>query len=849
MINILNKFRESLTGPFLYWAASMIANVLNWLFNLQLGRTLSREEFGLISVFVAFQYLIAVPASALSTTVTRFTAYYIGKGEREKHFYFFRQYWWLSWMLGLLFLGGFLVTQSILANFFGISEQFLLFIFAGIFIPLFLVSFEKGVLSGQLAFGFLGFLLIVESVTKLFFITFLKNLPISPLTLSILSLPISVFLVWFISLVITRSFHPMPVRKEIKKNTNLDDTYRFLANSFFAGLGIVLIYNIDILLVKHFFSATEAGVYSTLSLLGKMLFFGAGSLIGLLVPLTARAQARNESGRKAFLILFSIVSFVGIGIWLTYLIVPEFIVKLLLTEKGLVVIPYLSKYSLGMLFLVLSYCFSSYSLARRNYLPSRLIILAAIIQAFLILFFHNSLDQVVNIVSTTLFGLLISVVVADLFNITPGAISNNFNSLLSLIFEKINFSKEQTGKRILIFNWRDLKHVRSGGAEVYIEEISSRLVKHGYSVTLFTSNDGQNLKYEKVKGVNIIRKGGFVTVYFWAIVYYVLKLRKNFDLIIDSENGIPFFAPFFSRKPIILLVHHVHQDVFFQSLVPPFSWIANFLESFLMPKLYRNCQVVAVSNSTAEELAGQINVQQAVIISNGVDTKIYKPTKKSIHPSICYVGRLKKYKSVDVLLYAFEKLLREYPKAKLVIAGDGDLKSSFISGEGNYRQRLEDIAKDLGIINNVSFLGKVSESKKIGILGSSWIMVHPSSQEGWGITCLEANACKTPVLASNVAGLKDAVKEGHSGFLFDYGNYSELYRKMSDLIVDKTLRESLSNSARNWSELYSWDIQAQKYDYLIQEMLSNKINIVASLSLTNFSNSVNNARFGVLNRS
>lgn len=818
MKKIFKLFNSSFRGPVLFWSASMIANMFNWIFNLQAGRTLPKEDFAVLAVFLSFQYLVTVPANALSTTVARFTAFYGEKGEGEKHFFFFRQYWWLSWGLGLACFFGLILLRNPIGAFFGLDSSFLMLIFAPILIPLFLVFFERGALSGQLAFAWVGVLMIAEALTKLGFFIFGLDLPFSPLTIAVLSLPLSVLVAWFVSLLVARSFHPLPTASfSSSKNREIQESYSFLSNSFFAGLGVVLIYSLDVLLVKHYFSPYEAGVFSTLSLLGKMLYFGAGSLIGLLIPLTARAQAKNLSGRKAFLTLLSIVALAGGAIWLSYFLFPKFVVKLLLTERGLITLPYLTNYSLAMFFLVLSVCFSSFNLAKKNYLPSHLIIFAAILETLLIAIFHSSLDQVVNIILSTMFTLFASVVLIDLFGLTPKAIGTNIRSLVDLFLPN-TYLKPSKKKRVLIFNWRDLKHVHAGGAEVYIHEIARNLSRNGYSITLFTSNDGNCSRYEKIDDVQIIRRGGFITVYLWALLYYLFKLRGKFNLIVDSENGIPFFSPLFAKIPVVLLVHHVHQDIFFKSLVPPFSWIANFLETFLMPLVYKSSKVVAVSDSTAQQLSKELGLNPVAVIQSGVDTKLYRESKKSSSPLISYLGRIKKYKSIEVLLTAFKKIAQELPKSQLIIAGDGD-----------YRSFLEKIAFELKLSSQVKFLGKVSQREKIKLLGRSWVMVQPSYQEGWGITVLEANACKTPVLASNVAGLKDAVSEGESGYLFEYGNDELLYEKMKDLILNSKKRLALSKSARVWSENFDWKIQSGKFDLLIEAILESKAALALSI--------------------
>src|SRR5207302_1907131 len=122
-----------------------------------------------------------------------------------------------------------------------------------------------------------------------------------------------------------------------------------------------------------------------------------------------------------------------------------------------------------------------------------------------------------------------------------------------------------------------------GGAEVYIHEIAKELVKMGNAVHVFASNDRKSSHMEQIDGVWVIRRGGFYTVYLWAFVYWLLHFRSKFDVVVDSENGIPFFTPLYVGKPVVCLVHHVHQELFRKHLLTPFAILAQFLEARLMP--------------------------------------------------------------------------------------------------------------------------------------------------------------------------------------------------------------------------------------------------------------------------
>src|SRR3989344_3140988 len=153
---------------------------------------------------------------------------------------------------------------------------------------------------------------------------------------------------------------------------------------------------------------------------------------------------------------------------------------------------------------------------------------------------------------------------------------------------------------ILIFNWRDIKHDWAGGSEIYIFELAKRWAKKGNNVTLFCgqNQDEPLTPSETINRVNIYRKGGRYGVYFWAIYYYLFKLRKNVDIVVDTENGIPFFTPLYSRKPKICIVFHVHKKQWFYEFAFPYNIIGFLIERVAFPIIYFRTKIIAISKTT-----------------------------------------------------------------------------------------------------------------------------------------------------------------------------------------------------------------------------------------------------------
>jgi len=303
-------------------------------------------------------------------------------------------------------------------------------------------------------------------------------------------------------------------------------------------------------------------------------------------------------------------------------------------------------------------------------------------------------------------------------------------------------------------------------------------------------------------------------VYVWAALYYIFKFKGKYDVIIDCENGIPFFTPLYIRKPIFLLIHHVHQDVFRKSLIRPFAIFATFLETKIMPMVYRNIQVITVSPSSRDEILNHnLTKTDPIIIYNGVDLSKFQPEQKSANPLILYLGRLQYYKSLNVFIKAAKEVLRQVPHARFLIAGEGEEKRKLIR-----------LAEKLNIVGKIKFLGKVTEQEKIILFQRAWMFVNPSFMEGWGLTTIEANACGTPTIASDVPGLRDSIKDHNTGLLIPYGEDKEFAQSILRLIKDENLRKDLSEEAVRWARTFTWERSSTElYSLLDQKVKESKV--------------------------
>lgn len=365
--------------------------------------------------------------------------------------------------------------------------------------------------------------------------------------------------------------------------------------------------------------------------------------------------------------------------------------------------------------------------------------------------------------------------------------------------------------KILCFNWRDITSPSAGGAEVYLHEIVSRL-PDGHQLFLYCGQYKGGKEREELGRIKVIRRGGTYSVYLYAIFDYLFGLRQeNFDVIVDSINGVPFFTPLFVRKPKLAIIHHITgRKILFRELPFPLAIIAWIAER-MIPLIYRRLPVVTVSESSQKELVKLgIASQQIKIIYNAIDHKMLTPGAKSEKPLLAYVGRIKNYKRLNHLIEAFLLVQGRVPEARLIIAGRGDYAD------------LEALVKRLKLEAWVSLVGEVSEADKLDLLQKAWAMVTPSMKEGWGVTVIEANACGTPTIAYDTPGLRDSIRDDETGLLVPDGNIAGLAEAIVKVLSSQELRETLGKNALRWAANFSWDNSAQKFEQLLESQRGRK---------------------------
>lgn len=364
----------------------------------------------------------------------------------------------------------------------------------------------------------------------------------------------------------------------------------------------------------------------------------------------------------------------------------------------------------------------------------------------------------------------------------------------------------EAGGAVLFLNWRDTRHPQGGGSEVFVEEVARRLAASGRPVTIFCADHGRAPREEVVGGVRFVRRGSWRTVYLWAAVYHLLGRFGPHEVVVDVQNAVPFFSPLYCGRPVVVLVHHLHEEQWHMIFGPRVARAGWWVESWLAPRLYRRARYVAVSESTRGDLVSLgVGADRITVVWNGSpepDARVSAP--KTVTPTVTYLGRLVPHKRVELLLAAAARLRGEFPDLRVRILGRGPW-------EGMLRAQ----ALGLGLGDAVSFEGFVDEATKGRVLAESWALALPSVKEGWGLAVMEAAAAGTPAVAFRVGGLRESIVDGETGLLAeDFDGFVTALRR---LLLSKDLRARLGAGAEARARRFSWDRAALAFQAVLTQ--------------------------------
>jgi len=355
--------------------------------------------------------------------------------------------------------------------------------------------------------------------------------------------------------------------------------------------------------------------------------------------------------------------------------------------------------------------------------------------------------------------------------------------------------------------------VHIGGAEIVAQNIAKHLSLRGHDVFVVTSQDRgfplqqreeeflvNRIYYPKIKYIG--------TMIFWIKCLFLIK-KINPDIVYCKtiQMGVPgFLFKKFYKKPYIVWCQG--DDIYF-------PWPFKKYISRIVLNLAD--AVVAQTNNMKQELHKNY-IKNIFVLPNGIDLeKFHGFSKWAVREEfkipldekiIIFVGGLKSIKGVAYLIEAFKTISQTFPKARLLLVGDGQ-----------ERHNLEELVKKHSLQEKVHFLGQIENANIPKYMSLADIFVLPSLFEMFGVVNLEAMASGLPIVATRVYGVPEVVEDGQNGFLVDSKSPEQLAEKMLLLFENDQLREEISENNKEKAKKYSWEHIIEKLEKIYSEVI------------------------------
>jgi glycosyltransferase involved in cell wall biosynthesis len=353
------------------------------------------------------------------------------------------------------------------------------------------------------------------------------------------------------------------------------------------------------------------------------------------------------------------------------------------------------------------------------------------------------------------------------------------------------------GVRVAVLNFREPRQSVAGGAEEYAWQVSLYLIAQGASVHFVTSREPGQAGSERRDGVELRRMGNRYLVYLLVPLWLLLR-RRRFDVVVDSMNGIPFFSPLVVRRrtTVICLVHHVHDRQFHIFLSPWLARVGCFIEGPVARLLYRRRTTITVSESSKEDLRTRLRWLAPIqVVPNG------SPAARSVarhtlsgDPAVVYLGRLVRHKRVERVVGLAAELGESHPGLHVHVVGRGPESGALAAR-----------AAELRVTDCVHLHGFLTEPEKNAVLGSALLNVTASEFEGWGLSVIEAAAFGVPTVAYDVAGLRDSVRDGVTGWLVRDGEVlADVVDRAIGELADPVRQAEIQQACRSWAGEFTW---------------------------------------------
>jgi glycosyltransferase involved in cell wall biosynthesis/O-antigen/teichoic acid export membrane protein len=356
---------------------------------------------------------------------------------------------------------------------------------------------------------------------------------------------------------------------------------------------------------------------------------------------------------------------------------------------------------------------------------------------------------------------------------------------------------------ILVLTDRDWTHPQGGGTGTNLYGQIARWIAWGHRVTVIAGDYPGAEPVQRLGPDLVLHHMGSRRTVFARAAWAVRRrgVGADADIVLEVVNGIAFFTPLWLRGPRVALVHHVHRRMYVVEHGRLGSVAAFLLETVPLRVLYRATPFLTISEAVKRDLVALgVPADRVHVAYLGVEPWQFRAGARAPQPTLLYLGRLKQYKRIEVVLDCLEAV----PEAQLEIAGEGD-----------HRPALEAEIERRGLAGRVIMHGHVDEEAKTELYARAWVALTASSAEGWCLTVMEAAACGTPSAALRVGGLPESIVEGETGVLAD--SSPELAARVRELLRSPAERDRLGGAAQSRAHDFTWDRTAAENLAVLRE--------------------------------
>ena len=356
--------------------------------------------------------------------------------------------------------------------------------------------------------------------------------------------------------------------------------------------------------------------------------------------------------------------------------------------------------------------------------------------------------------------------------------------------------------KILWLAHRDPLNPKAGGAERTIYEVSMRLAKKGHKITLLTGGWKGCKAKDNLDGITIYRYGKSLGPH---LALPIILLKTKFDIVVnDLGHAVPWVLSTIMGDRNVVFFRHLHARSLPGQVNPLLAKIITSIEKcyFL---IYRNTPFVTESNTSNADLKNLgIGEKMIHIIPPGVNRDLFQPIEKAESPTMVYFGGMRRYKRPEESIFLLESMIHKITDIKLIIVGTGSQEI-----------HLENLVNEKNMQDSVKFTGRLDDRELAKVVASSWLNIHASKTEGWGLSILEASSAGTPTVAYNVPGVVDAIENCINGLKVKDGDREALAEAAFEIL---NYPKKWWSSSVEVANKYSWDRTAEMWDKLIHKI-------------------------------